>query len=225
MYCHLQNLSELHSAARRARKTAASQALEWATSIDSTSSPRPRPSTSSSSTPLRTDSHTSNSQTSDSKGKERARDSLLASTSVYKGFGIAPPRSYAGGKAPSTHQSNSSHPSHTSIVSTKTPYARPPPPLQRPTPVRPPPQASTPRPSALANISTPSRAASSPFRPPSFTRPISTMTEGGTTPDSAKRKTLGTSGGPSSAMVRKSLLLDWNKFNEGGKEGEEGREA
>lgn len=219
LYWELQNLTELRSATREARKIAASQALEWAASVDSASSPRPRPSASStsSSTPFRSDSHS----TSSAKGKERARDSPVVSTSVYKGFGVAPPRSYQGGKTPSLHPSGTSHQSRTSL-STKTPYARPPPPLERPTPIRiQQASASTPRPNGLTNLSTPSRAASSPFRPPSFTRPISAaMTEGGTTPDSAKRKTLGTSGGPSSAMERKSLLLDWNKFSDGGQEGQ-----
>ncbi|KAM0748815.1 hypothetical protein T439DRAFT_327325 [Meredithblackwellia eburnea MCA 4105] len=201
------NLTEMFKQSREARSQASEGAKEWARVMDDRN---PRPSTSTSTTPR----PAASSSSSISQQSNKPSGSV---SKGYKGFGIAPPQSYLdrqAGKTPSTSSSNKNkqEPSSSSKLkgpsaSLNTPNSRSKP-YDRPTPG----PASdnlknlllTATPAIKASFAvTNSAATSSPFRPPSFTRP---------TPPSGviaeKSKSITTD---SAAMERRRLLQEQNR--------------
>ncbi|ORY89724.1 hypothetical protein BCR35DRAFT_350164 [Leucosporidium creatinivorum] len=225
------NLSEITKATKEARSKASEEARAWAASEDgsgSLNSPGPSSTTSRYASP-----NTSNS----GKGKSSENPQLApisANGSLYRGFGIPPPRSYLGGKqaisakgagsSSKTSTSASSRPyaaspsttSRFSAASSSKPYTRPSP-LDRISALggdSPSSSSSSPRPrpgpAMTPMVGTPSKATASPFKPP---RGMGTPTPKGGS--SAAR----TGGGPSSALAKRSLSLDWREFGEEAWEG------
>lgn len=211
----LQNLEELKTATKEARAKSAVASRAWANDEDSVEA-GPSPAT---------------------KGKGRSYDNApinVPGGPGYKGFGIAPPRSYTGGKdTPSNHKatprlssstklSHASSPSVPRSISTPShltkPYNRPSPATSRPAA----PSALSHRPPLHPSVTTPNSAGTprrsavwAPFKPPGGTP--TPKREGSATP----RKTLGTAVGPAHQSVRKSLLADYNKAAERMKREEE----
>lgn len=182
----MQNLSDIKTATNEARSKAAEVAHAWAAS-EAASEATPRPSNASTSRARSVTAFYDSPRSDKAKRSESQLAPIAVNGSTYRGFGIAPPQSYLGGKQPPSKNrpaaGKNTIPSRALNAHVSSPYSSAPKPYARPTSAAARPSALNrmasltadspsskplprPGPATTPMVGTPSRATASPFRAP-----------------------------------------------------------